>query len=52
MSISELYGYVIFHSFQDVVNWLTSYVPFILLVVFVLNVVFNILYYFMHIGGK
>lgn len=52
MDISEFYGYFVFHSFQDVVNWLTSYIPFVLLVVFVLNVVFNIIYYFIHLGGK
>lgn len=52
MSISEFYGYIVFHSFDDVVDWLTSYIPFVLLVVFILNVVFNIIYYFIHLGGK
>lgn len=52
MSIADFYGYTVFHSFQDVVNWLTSYVPVVLLVVFVLNVVFSIIDYFIHLGGK
>lgn len=52
MDISKFYGYFVFHSFDDVVNWLTSYIPYVLLVVFVLNVVFNIIYYFIHLGGK
>lgn len=52
MSISDFYGYFVFHSFQDFVDWFTSYIPFVLLVVFVLNVVFNIVSYFIHLGGK
>ncbi len=52
MSISDFYGYFIFKGFEDVVNWLTSVVPFILLTVFVLNAIFNIIYYIMHLGGK
>ncbi len=52
MDISKFYGYFIFHSFQDVVDWFASSIPFILLVVFVLNCLFNILYYIIHLGGK
>lgn len=52
MDISSFYGYTVFRNFQEVVDWLFSYVPFVLLVVFVLNVVFNIIYYLMHMGGK
>ncbi len=48
----NMYGYYRFDGFQDVVDWLTGYVPFVLLTVFVLNVVFNIIYHFMHMGGK
>ncbi len=52
MDISNFYGYTVFPNFQAVVDWLFSYVPFVLLTVFVLNVVFNIIYYLMHMGGK
>lgn len=52
MSISDFCGYFVFHSFQDFVDWFTSYIPFVLLVVFILNVVFSIVSYFIHLGGK
>lgn len=52
MDISNFYGYFVFHSFDDFVNWFCSYVPFVLLVIFVLNVFFNILYHIIHIGRK
>lgn len=52
MDISNFYGYFIFHSFQDVVDWLFSYVPFVLLVIFALNCVFNVIYYLMNMGDK
>lgn len=52
MDISNFYSYFIFKNFQDVVDWLFSYVPFVLLVIFVLNCVFNVIYYLMHMGDK
>lgn len=51
MDISSFYGYFIFHSFQDVVDWLFSYVPFVLLTVFVLNAFFKCFILFYAYGG-
>ena len=52
MDLSNVFGYIYFRNFQDVVDWLLSDTPFILLVVFILNCVFNIIYYLMHMGEK
>lgn len=54
MSISALYSYIVFDSFADLVNWLTSYIPYTMLAVFFLNCFFNILLAFIRFvgGGK
>ena len=52
MDIPSLYGYFIFKDFQSVVDWLTGYIPYVLLAVFLLNCFFNILHYFIHMGDK
>lgn len=52
MDLSRFYGYFVFTDCQSLVNWFSSYVPVVLLVVFVLNAVFSIFDYFIHMGGK
>lgn len=52
MSLSGLYGYIAFGSFADLVNWLTSCIPYTMLIVFILNCLFNVVSAFIDLGGK
>lgn len=52
MDLSIIYGVLRFDSFDDVVNWLCSGVPYFLISVFILNCVFNIFDTIIHLGGK
>ena len=52
MGIEYLYGYFVFKDFQSVVDWLYSYIPMALIAVFILNCIFNIIYYLIHLGDK
>ena len=53
MNLENIYGTIRFTSFEDVVSWLCSQVPFYFVDVFVLTCLFAILKIIMHIGrGK
>lgn len=52
MNFSDLYGYIVFKSFEDLVDWLASCVPYTLLTIFILNCLFNIFSALIDLGGK
>lgn len=52
MDLSAFCDYTIFHGFDELVNWLCGSIPLAMLLVFLLNVVFNILDIIIHFGGK
>lgn len=52
MDLEYVYGSIYFDSFESVVSWLCSDVPYFLIAVFIMNCVFAILDTIIHIGGK
>lgn len=53
MNLENIYGTIRFTSFEDVVSWLCSQVPYYFIDVFILSCLFAILKIIMHIGrGK
>lgn len=45
-------GSIYFESFEDVVEWLCSSVPYFIIVIFVTDCFFSILDTFIHMGGR
>lgn len=43
---------VYFNSFEDVVSWLFSSVPYFLILVFVTDCIFSIMDTIIHLGGR
>ncbi len=52
MDLEHFWGTIRFGSFEDVVSWLCSCVPYYFVVVFVLFCLFTILDIVIHIGGR
>ena len=52
MNLDFLYGRIWFNSFEDVVSWLSSGVPYYLVTVFVLNCIFNIFETILNWSGR
>lgn len=53
MNLEHIYSSIRFSSFEDVVSWLCSQVPYYYVDVFILGCIFAILKIIMHIGrGK
>lgn len=52
MGLWEMFGNIYFSSYADVVDFLASYIPVFMLIVFILNCFFSIFYDFIYFGGK
>ncbi len=50
--LDYVYGLIYFNSFEDVVSWLCSSVPYFMVVIFVTDCVFSILDTIIHMGGR
>lgn len=49
---SELFKGLLFGHFEDAVAFCFSEIPYVIIFVFLMSVVFTILYDVMHLGGK
>lgn len=52
MKLVDLFGGLFFRSFDEAVSFFCSQIPYLIIFVFGVNVVFSILYDVMHLGGK
>lgn len=52
ISFSNLFKGLLFGHFEDAVAFCLSEIPYIIIFVFLVSVVFTILYDVMHFGGK
>lgn len=52
MNVENIWGTIHFNSFESVVSWLCSCVPYYFIVVFVLGCFFAILDVLIHLGGR
>lgn len=50
--LDYVYGTIYFNSFEDVVSWLCSSVPYFLVAIFVVDCFFSILDTIIHMGGR
>lgn len=52
ISFSDLFRGLVFGHFEDAVAFCFSIVPYIIIFVFLVSVVFTIFYDILHLGGK
>lgn len=52
ISFSDLFRGLVFGHFEDAVSFCFSNVPYVIIFVFLINVVFTIFFDIMHFGGK
>lgn len=52
ISFSDLFRGLVFGHFEDAVAFCFSNVPYIIIFVFLISVVFTIFYDILHLGGK
>lgn len=45
-------GYIYFETFEDVVSWLCSSVPYFIIAIFVVDCFFSIIDTLIHMGGR
>lgn len=52
MGTLEFFNYLHFASFEELVDFIASDLPYLILLVFVLNALFAVLYDLFHLGGR
>lgn len=52
MGTLDFFNFLYFSSFEELVDFISSKVPSLILLVFVINVIFSVLYELFHLGGR